>query len=134
MLSLPRQSVRAITACALTALYLMPASVWAQSHVVSPADLQKATVAAGQIRQKNLDAITQFVSSPAAEKALRSARMDPIQIKNAVSSLNDQELAQLAARAERAQREFAAGRLSDRDLLVILVAIAALILIIVALR
>jgi len=37
-------------------------------------------------------------------------------------------------RAEKAQREFAAGSLSDRDLLIILVCVAALILIIVAVR
>ena len=52
----------------------------------------------------------------------------------AVSQLNDQELAQLASRASKANADFAAGTLSDRDLIIILVAIAALILIIVAVR
>jgi hypothetical protein len=51
-----------------------------------------------------------------------------------VSSLDDQELARLAARSETARKDFAAGRMSDRDLLIILVGIAALILIIVAVR
>jgi hypothetical protein len=51
-----------------------------------------------------------------------------------VSSLNDEELARLAARADKADTDFAAGRMSDRDLLWILVGIAALILIIVAVR
>jgi hypothetical protein len=60
--------------------------------------------------------------------------MDPAQVKTAVSTLSDQELAQLASRAEKAQADFAAGRLSDRDLIIILIAIAALILIIVAVR
>jgi hypothetical protein len=60
--------------------------------------------------------------------------MDPAQVKTAVSTLNDAELAQLASRADKAQADFAAGRLSDRDLIIILVAIAALILIIVAVR
>jgi hypothetical protein len=41
-------------------------------------------------------------------------------------------LAQLAARASLAQNDFAAGRISDRDLLIILVGVAVLILIIVA--
>jgi hypothetical protein len=48
--------------------------------------------------------------------------------------LSDQELAQLASRAQRAQAEFAAGRLSDRDLLILILGIAALVLIIVAVR
>lgn len=134
MLSLLRQSVRAITACVLTAMFAVPSNVWAQAHVVSPGDLQKATITSTQVRQKNLDTVTQFVASPAAEKALRSAHMDPAQVKTAVSALNDQELAKLAARADKAQKDFAAGTLTDRDLIIILVAIAALILIIVAVR
>jgi hypothetical protein len=51
-----------------------------------------------------------------------------------VSRLSDSELSQLAARASKAQADFAGGRLSDRDLIIVLVAIAALILIIVAVR
>jgi hypothetical protein len=60
--------------------------------------------------------------------------MDAERVKHAVSTLSDAELAQLAARADKAQADFAAGTLSDRDLIIILVAIAALILIIVAVR
>ena len=60
--------------------------------------------------------------------------MNPQAVKSAVATLNDQELAQLASRASKAQSDFAAGNMSDRDLLIILVAIAALILIIVAVR
>ena len=74
------------------------------------------------------------MSSPIAEKALKSAHIDAKQVKDAVSQLNDQELAQLASRANKAQADFAAGSLSDRDLIIILVCIAALILIIVAVR
>jgi hypothetical protein len=46
--------------------------------------------------------------------------------------MGDDELAQLSARSEKAQKDFAAGRISDRDLLIILVGVAVLILIIVA--
>jgi len=55
-------------------------------------------------------------------------------VKQAVSSLSDQDLAQLASRASRAQADLVAGHLSDRDLIIILIAIAALILIIIAVR
>jgi len=58
--------------------------------------------------------------------------MDLQQVKTAVATLSDDDLAQLSSRAERAQTDFAGGRLSDRDLIWIIVAIAALILIIVA--
>jgi hypothetical protein len=52
----------------------------------------------------------------------------------AVPTLNDQELTQIASRAEKAQADFAAGTMGERDLLLILVGIAVLILIIVAVR
>jgi hypothetical protein len=60
--------------------------------------------------------------------------MNPQQVKQAVSGLSDDELARLASRASKAQADFAAGRMDDRDLIIILIAIAALILIIVAVR
>jgi len=126
--------VRTATACILTTLFAVPQNLVAQTHVVSPAELQKATIAASQARQHNIETIQQLLSSAAAEKALKSAHMDPQQVKQAVSRLNDQELAQLAARASKAQADFAAGNISDRDLIIILVAIAVLILIIVAVR
>jgi hypothetical protein len=129
-----RHYVRAAAAGALAVACLIPQDALAQSHVVSPTELQKAATESTQARQRNLETLRQFVSTPAAEKTLKAAHIDGQQVRNAVSRLNDDELAQLAARANRAQKDFAAGTLSDRDLIIILVAIAALILIIVAVR
>ena len=128
------QPVRTLIAGVLVVFFAFPSNLAAQAHVVSPADLQKETMAASQTRERNLQTLTQFLSSERAQKALRSAHMDPTQVKTAVSTLNDQELAQLASRSAKAQADFAAGRIEDRDLLLILVAVAALILIIVAVR
>ena len=129
-----KRFVRVLTACVLVTFFLLPSEALAQSHVVSPADLQKEMVKSTQARQHNLDTVKQFLSTPMAEKALKSAKMDPVQVKTAVSSLNDEDLAQLAVRADKAQADFTAGTLSDRDLIMILLAIAALVLIIVAVR
>lgn len=129
-----RQSIRVMIASVLAMLFLLPADLVAQSHVVSPTELQQQVMAASQTRQHNIDALQQFLSTPAAEKAIKSAKMDPRQVKTAVSALDDQDLAQLAARADKAQANFAAGSLSDRDLLLIIVAIAVIVLIIVAVR
>jgi hypothetical protein len=134
MLSHLQQSVRVLSACILVTIFAVPPSLLAQTHVVSPADLQKEMLDASRARQRNLESVRQFLSSPRAETALKSAHMDPEHVKTAVSTLSDQELAQLASRADKAQADFAAGRLSDRDLIIILVGIAALILIIVAVR
>lgn len=129
-----RQHARSIIAVALVVLFVVPTDLVAQSHVVSPADLQKEVVAASQVRQHNLETVQQFLSTPTAEKAMKSAQVDPQQVKTAVSTLSDQELAQLATRADKAQADFAAGRISDRDLIIIILAIVALVLIIIAVR
>ncbi len=134
MASLLRQSVRVITTCILVWIFAIPQSLLAQAHLVSPSDLQREVSAASQSRTNNLETLQQFLSSPAAQKALRSLHADARQVTNAIPSLSDQELAQLAARANKAQADFAAGNITDHDLLIILVAVLALILIIVAVR
>lgn len=129
-----RQLKPSVIAVALVAFFLPPADLLAQGHVVTPADLQKEVVTASQARQHNLEAVQQFLSTPTAEKAMRSAQVDPRQVKTAVSTLSDQELARLAARADKAQADFAAGRIEERDLILIILAIVVLVLVIVAVR
>lgn len=131
-----RQLSRIATALVLAAVFALPQNLLAEdaSHVVSPSDLQQAAVQASSVRQQNVEKVREFFSSEKADKALRSAHMNPEQVKNAVATLDDAELAQLASRVNKAQTDFAAGTLSDRDLIIILVAVAILILIIVAVR
>jgi hypothetical protein len=130
------QLSRVATAFILAAVFALPQNLLAEGnvHVVSPSDLQQAAVQASTVRQQNVEQVRQFFSSQKAEKALRSAHMNPEQVKAAVSTLDDAELAQLATRVNKAQADFAAGTLGDRDLLIILIAVALLILIIVAVR
>ena len=47
---------------------------------------------------------------------------------------NNEDLAKLAERSRQAQRDFAAGRISDRDLLWIIVIALAIIVLAIALR
>jgi hypothetical protein len=131
-----KQLSRVATAFVLAAVFALPQNLLAEgtAHIVSPSELQQAAVQASTVRQQNAEQVRQFFSSERAEKALRSAHMNPEQVKNAVSTLDDAELAQLASRTQKAQADFAAGSLSDRDLIIILVAVAVLILIIVAVR
>jgi ABC-type multidrug transport system fused ATPase/permease subunit len=131
-----KKCARAVTAAVLVGIFAVPQSLMAQAaaHVVTPAELQKAAVDASRARQHNLESLRSFFSSDKAQQALNTAHLDAKQVKDAVSTLSDAELATLASRAQKAQADFAAGTLSDRDLIVILVAIAVLILIIVAVR
>ena len=134
MQSLLRQSVRPMIAILLVTLFLIPADLRAQNHLVSPADLQQQVMSASQQRQHNIDTLRQFLSTPLAEKAMKDANINPRQVQSAIPALSDQDLAQLSARADKAQRDFAAGDLSQRDILLIILAVVVLVLIIVAVR
>jgi hypothetical protein len=118
----------------LTLVFATPGSAVPQDHVVAPSDIHKDVAASSSTRQKNQAQLENFVSSPQAQEALKSAHLDANRVKNAIPNLNNEEMAELSVRSEKAQEDFAAGRMSDRDLIIILLAVVALILIIVAVR
>ena len=131
-----KQSVRVMVACGLATMFAVPQSLMAQAtaHVVSPSEMQQEMLASAQARQRNLETVRNFFSSAQAEKALKTAHVNPEQVKTSVASLSDAELANLASRAQKAQADFAAGSLDTRDLVLIILGMVALILIIVAVR
>ena len=92
-----KQLSRVATAFVLAAVFALPQNLVAEgaAHVVSPSDLQRAAVQASNLRQQNVEQVRQFFSSGEGRKALRSAHMNPEQVKNAVSTLDDAELAQI---------------------------------------
>jgi len=134
MLTLMRKSAGVAAAFAALALLAVCPTFAAQDHVVSTAEVQKAAVAASSARQQNIDSVNRFLSSPQAAPALRATKVTTDQVKNAVSKLSDEEVAELAVRANKAQADFAAGTFSDRDLIFIALAVLLVILIIVAVR
>jgi hypothetical protein len=116
----------------LSVAAVAPHAIVAQSHVVSTGQIQNDVAASSAARQHNQQEVRDFLSTTEAQRAMQSAKIDPQQVTNAVSQLNDAELASLAARSAKAQKDFAAGKIDNHDLLLILVGLAALILIIVA--
>jgi hypothetical protein len=125
-------STRNFLACILAILVLVPATLFAETtHVVSPSDLHAKAAEAAQTRQQNVAKVREFLSGPLANDALQKAHIDASQVKQAVSQLDDQELAKLAARADKAQHDFAAGYLSTLDIALIILGVALIILIIV---
>jgi len=126
------QSIRLLATCFL--LTLCATSILAQTHVVSSSDIHKELVNTAQTRRQNLEKTRRLFSSDETRKALEAAKISPEKVDVAVSTLSDEELARLASRADKLDHDFAAGRLNNRDLLIIVIGIAALILIIVAVR
>lgn len=125
--------LQAITPALLTVLAAYPAGVMAQStseeHVVSAQALQQNLQVSSATRQKNVQTLTKFMSSPTAEKAMRDAKIDPVQVQKAIPTLSDQELANLSARATDAQQKFSAGVLGTSTLTLIIVLLAIIVIV-----
>jgi hypothetical protein len=105
-----------------------------QHHVISPGELRQDAAQPAQTRHANEQAVRSLLSSDAGQKALKSSGVDYQKVDRAVGQLSDEDLAKLARRSQQAQSDFAAGRLSDRDLLWIILIIVAVLIIALAVR
>lgn len=109
----------------------LPQNALAQEHVVSAADLHRDILAAAQAREGNQDKVLKFFSSDQAKKALQSANLPYERVQKAVSQLSDEELARLAARTEKARKDFAAGNLTNQQITYIIIALATAVIILI---
>jgi hypothetical protein len=112
----------------------IPARAQEQQHVVSLSELSKDAARPAQTRQANEEAVRTLLSSDQGQKALKSSKLDYQKVDKAVGQLSDEDLAKLAERSRQAQTDFAAGRISDRDLLWIILIALAIIVLALALR
>jgi hypothetical protein len=106
-------------------------SVLAESHVLSSNELQQQMITAANERQGKVERVQQFFGSEVAQKALKASGMNYKQVQSAVAQLDDRELAQLAAKTDKAQQDFAAGALSNQQITYILIALATAVIVII---
>lgn len=121
----------------LAALFVaagVPARAQDKQHVVSLGDLSKDAARPAQTRQANEEAVRTLLSSDQGQKALKSAKLDYQKVDKAIGQLSDEDLSRLAERSRQAQADFAAGTLSNRDLLWIIVIALAVVILALALR
>ena len=102
----------------------------AQDHLVSHQALQQQVQATSAKRQQNIADLSRFLSTPKAEHAMKEHHINPAEVQNAIPTLSSHELASLAARANHAQQQFAAGFLSSGMLLVVIIAIVVAVIVI----
>lgn len=102
----------------------------AQEHVVSTKQLQKDVEAQSKTRQQNEARLEQILDTPQGREAVSRAGVDYKTVDKGIHMLSDAELAQLTARAEKGQSDFAAGSLSELDWILILLVIVVVIIII----
>ena len=124
-----RLVTHSLAAVALPLVLAASPAVRAQdTHLVSPSQLQQQVQTATATRQHNIDTLNQFLATPTAQKAMKDAKIDPVQVKDAVPTLSNAELANLSTRAAHAQSQFAAGSLSTLALALIILAVVLIIL------
>lgn len=134
MTPLFRSFVR-LTSILLVALFAgLPQQLVAQEHVVSPDAIQQQLVHSAAQRNQNVEVLNQFLGSTSAQKTLKGAGISSAEVSNAIAQLSDQELAQLAGKANRAQQDFAAGALTNQQITYILIALATAVIVIVLIK
>ncbi len=128
----PRMNRLVTRSLALAALPLLlafsPAMRAQDTHLVSPSQMQQQVQTATAARQQNIETLNQFLATPTAAKAMKDAKVDPAQVKDAIPTLSNAELANLSARAAHAQSQFAAGGLTTLALALIIIAVVLIIL------
>lgn len=128
---------RCLTLLGIAALLVaagLPARAQERQHVVSLSDLSKDAARLAQTRQANEEAVRTLLSSDQGQQALKSAGLDYQKVDKAVGQLSDEDLAKLAQRSRQAQTDFAAGRISDRDMLWIILIALGIVVLALALR
>lgn len=126
-----RHSLGFSAAVLFATLFTLPQGLAAQQHVVSSADLQKDVANAAQVRQENIAKIDKFLSTDQAQRALKAGNVNYDVIKSGISTLSDDELARLSARADQAQKDFAAGALTNEQITYIIIALATAVIILI---
>ena len=119
-----------VMVCALA----FPPDIFAQStqqdHIVSSQALQQRLETSATTRQRNIETLNTVLSSPTAQRAFQEAHVTSSQVKTAIPTLSDEELSNLATRAADAQSKFAAGALSNHELLLIILVIVIVIVLV----
>jgi hypothetical protein len=125
-----RGALLGLMICALA----FPTDIFGQSaqqdHIVNSQAMQQRLEASSSARQRNIDTLNTLLSSPVAEQAMQEAHVTPSQVKTAIPTLSDEELSNLATRAADAQMKFAAGSMSNHDMLLIILVLVIVIVVV----
>jgi hypothetical protein len=125
--------LRGILPAVLISLLVCPADGFAQApaddHIVTSQALQLQVELSSAERQKDVATVTDFLSTPIAERAMHDSHFDATQVRAAIPTLSDRELKDLATRATDAQQKFAAGGLTNAMLTLIIIAVVVIIVV-----
>jgi hypothetical protein len=100
-------------------------------HVVSLDELNSDAAKPAQTRQTNEADVRHLLQTEAGQEALKSAKVDYAKVDKAISTLSDDDLANVAERSRQADHDFAAGGLTQT--LVIVIVLIVILIVVLAL-
>jgi hypothetical protein len=93
----------------LSAATTMPVPMWADDHVLPLTELRDKARSVSEDRAKNIEDIERVLSYPAAAQALEKSNVNGEQMRQAVATLSDDELARLANKARTSEKDVQGG-------------------------
>ena len=121
-----------ISAFLLSVLLVVVPAQAQQSHVIEPAELEKALEAKARRDEESRDAILRLLRNSEVERLAERLGLDIRKAEAAVSTLDGEELVRLASEARRLDSELIGGKKITVSTETIIIGLLVLILIIVA--
>ena len=118
------------TVTLLTFLVALPSRAATNEHIVSNHALQQQVQTNSSTRQQNIKTVTRFFSTPLARQAMKVEHVSPAQVKNAIPTLSNSELANLSSRANQAEQQFSAGSLSTSQMLLLIIVLLIVVILV----
>ena len=124
---------KTLTVLSMTVVTLVAGQALAEDHLVTREAAQERVLDAAAQRDRSLATIDAVLSIPEAVQAAEGLGADTRQLRAALPTLSDAEIADLAARAAALQSDPVAGLDDDiRTLLIIFLIVAIVILVLQA--
>ena len=124
-----QQMLAVLVAMTTAWAFFSPRAVYAEDHVVPLTELHHQAQSTAHEREQNLADIGRVLALPEAQGMLQKASVTPEQVRTAVATLSDQEIARLADRARVAEQDVHGGLIVG---LLALIGLVVVIIIVVA--
>jgi hypothetical protein len=112
----------------LTAFAFAGLAAAAEEHIVPADELEASLEAAAETRRSNEADIERLVAHEEVADAARAAGVDPEQVRQAIPRLDDETLAELAARARELDKDVAGGFVGGILIMLILILLLAVLI------
>jgi hypothetical protein len=129
---IPKWALSLVVCAAVLFVSLAPQEAFADDHIVPLGELQNRVRSAAAERARNIADIERVLSYPAAARALQKSNVNQQQMKTAVATLSDAELARMADRARASEKDVQGGLIVGILALIGLIVVIIIVVAVVA--